>query len=291
MSTIPNASLKFQEKENALKSIKPQLSATQQQQQQQGQNENNLFATKKSLTRAPSSHLTLTKNSSKNALRTKSSNSITFQPAFNTRQQQIGGNFNKIRKTSTLTDINAFNTTNIIQDESKVGAKKFIVQRDSPISSEVNPRRKLNFDHLLDQQILDDLRQEAELVLSEDEIEVEFIPEKEPELPYVPDNMQPMSKNLIDDIFGSSSTPSKDSREFVDPLSLDFSHVGTSEKGDDALAIDFNDGAEDDINATLGFDSELELEFPELGEEDEAKKLDKLLQFYESGTKYKPSRI
>ncbi len=303
MSSIPIANPKInQNKENVLKATKPQLQQNQ---------ENRPVPTKKSLTRAPSSHLTLTKRSSKTALRTKSSNSIRLPQPFQNQQQrstqqqqqQLSGNFNKIRKTSTLNDLNAFGTgSNFEQTNSLTGSKKFNVQRDSPLSDGINSKRKLNIKNALGQKLFDELRQEAQYERGDNENEseyddfedIEFVPAKEPELPYIPDNMQRIPKKVLADVFGSASkeiSEGDDGNDFKDLLNLDLTHLANNPTDPELdLEIHFNSDQEEESAQLNGNDSSgLDLEFDD--EEDEAENLKKLLELYESGTKYKPSRV
>ncbi|KAH3671680.1 hypothetical protein OGAPHI_000385 [Ogataea philodendri] len=186
---------------------------------------------------------TLARHTSKTVLRTKSSNSIVKPQDF--------GNYNKIRKTSTLGDVDLFEP----QENVKTGARKFKVQRDSPLS---NTKHKLPLKH------------EPEL---DDEIEI--VPAKEDELPYIPDNLEPLPEDLLEDTL-KGKTRSKNAKSLNDPLELDLSYLQDMEQQD----------AE-----TTEKPLELVLEFPEEGQETESKKLDHILQDMELHSHYKPKRL
>ncbi|KAG7695133.1 hypothetical protein KL932_001552 [Ogataea haglerorum] len=136
----------------------------------------------------------LLRKTSKSVLRTKSSNAVVKPQEF--------GNYNKIRKTSTLNDVHLFDS-----DSGVVTARKFRVQRDSPHSK---TKHKLLAKEELD-----------------DEQDIEVVPAAEDELPYVPHALTPISDDVLDDVLNNKCRLTK---SVDDPLELDLSYLKDMEE-------------------------------------------------------------
>ncbi|ESW96487.1 hypothetical protein KL918_000441 [Ogataea parapolymorpha] len=138
----------------------------------------------------------ISRKTSKSVLRTKSSNAIVKPHEF--------GNYNKIRKTSTLNDVHLFDN-----DPNAVAVRKFRVQRDSPHSK---TKHKLSAKEEFDY---------------EDDIEI--VPAAEDELPYVPNELTPIPDDLLDDVLNNKR---KSTKSIDDPLELDLSYLKDMEEQD-----------------------------------------------------------
>ncbi|KAG7880749.1 hypothetical protein KL907_002466 [Ogataea polymorpha] len=139
----------------------------------------------------------ISRKSSKSVLRTKSSNAIV--------KPQEYGNYNKVRKTSTLNDLHLFDN-----DPNAVAVRKFKVQRDSP---QFKTKHKLS----------------AKEEFDDDDDAIEIVPAAEDELPYVPNTLTPIPDDLLDDILNNKR---KSTKSIDDPLELDLSYLKDMEEQD-----------------------------------------------------------
>ncbi|KAG7838633.1 hypothetical protein KL943_000709 [Ogataea angusta] len=165
----------------------------------------------------------ISRKTSKSVLRTKSSNAIVKPQEF--------GNYNKIRKTSTLNDVHLFD-----HDPKAVAVRKFRVQRDSPQS---RTKHKLSAKEEFD---------------FEDDIEI--VPAAEDELPYIPNTLTPIPDDLLDDVLNNKH---KSTKTIDDPLELDLSYLKDMEEQDslesafksNELVLEFPDEGEESASKKL----------------------------------------
>lgn len=221
--------------------------------------------------------------SRKTALRTKSANYIggSSAPSQGRQLESRGsfnepqGNFNKAQKTlgrsqsylgrpesqKSVARTESYRFDPFADKENVVpGLRKLCVPRDSPEFARV---RKV--------------QEEVELDDDFDEDEIECVPVAERDL--VDDGYQEMPKKILDYVFAHKAVEKSALDAFKDPIGLDMSQL--SERSASSSEADLSQ---------LGL--EVQLEFPEAGEETEQAKLCKIQEYYEENRdEFKPKRL
>ncbi|QPG75519.1 hypothetical protein FOA43_002874 [Brettanomyces nanus] len=224
----------------------------------------------------------------KTALRTKSSNSIlssrsllstartrpdlfsTYEKA-SSSETTIKGNYNKVQRVS-----KSKNTS--FEEKENIYVRRLKVVRDSPEMERIIHRNvtQLAEEKGTEQKECDDDDDD------DDDDEIEIVPQKpQSNIDENIDGYQEIPEDIMKYVFSHGSGIEKKSlEEFKDPLELDLSN----------LKEDSNNN--DDIGNISELGLEVKLEFPELGEETEEKKLAKIREYYENNREaYKPKRV